>query len=290
LTGSQEVDSSILFISTKKTRDLRAIVGPFFVSDTAQQRITGPTLEFFFRDITMPTTKRSPAKYQPKGLTVLYEDRDIIVVDKPSGLLSIGTERDKSRTVHAILNEYVRKGDPRSRNRVYIVHRLDRETSGILILAKSEASKAFLQGHWQETDKHYLTVVHGELEPKSGMISSYLAENSAFRVYSTADPNGGKLSQTEYTVLKEAKGLTLLDIHLLTGRKHQIRAHLSEKGHPVVGDKRYGKGNDAHGTLALHARSIAFTHPVSGTRLTFETGIPDYFVRLMGKIEVRQPD
>jgi RluA family pseudouridine synthase len=233
----------------------------------------------------MPTTKRPPSKYQPKGLTVLYEDRDIIVVEKPSGLLSIGTDRDKSRTVHTILNDYVRKGDPRSRNRVYIVHRLDRETSGILVLAKSEAAKTFLQAHWQETDKHYLTVVHGLLTPKAGTISSYLAENSAFTVYSTPDPAAGKLSHTEYTVLKEAKGLSLLEIHLLTGRKHQIRVHLSEKGHPVVGDKRYGKRNDAHGTLALHARSISFNHPVSGKRLTFETGIPDYFIRLVGKIE-----
>ena len=234
----------------------------------------------------MPTTKRPPAKYQPKGLTVLHEDKDIIVVEKPCGLLSIGTDRDKARTVHSILNEYVRKGDPRSRNRVYIVHRLDRETSGILILAKSEAAKNFLQEHWQETDKRYITVVYGSLTPKAGTISSYLAENSAFTVYSTPDPAAGKLSHTEYTVLKETKGFSLLEIHLLTGRKHQIRVHLSEKGHPVVGDRKYGKGNDAYGTLALHARSISFTHPVSGKRLTFETGIPDFFTRLVGKIEV----
>ncbi|MBI2355141.1 MAG: RluA family pseudouridine synthase [Deltaproteobacteria bacterium] len=233
----------------------------------------------------MPAAKRPPAKHQPKGLPILYEDRDIIVVEKPGGLLTMGTDRDKSRTVHTILNEYVRKGDPRSRNRVYIVHRLDRETSGILILAKSEPAKSFLQGHWQETDKRYLTVVYGQLAPKAGTISSYLAENSAFKVYSTPDPALGRLSHTEYTVLKEAKGFSLLEIHLLTGRKHQIRVHLSEKGNPVVGDGKYGRGSDAHGTLALHARSISFTHPVSGKRLTFETGIPDLFTRLVGKIE-----
>ena len=232
----------------------------------------------------MSITNRPPAKYQPKGLTVLYEDRDIVVVEKPSGLLSIGTDRDKSRTVHSILNEYVRKGNPHSRNRVYIVHRLDRETSGILILAKSEQVKTFLQGHWQETDKRYLTVVHGTLAPKTGTISSYLAENSAFTVYSTPDPTQGKLSHTEYTVLKETRGLSLLEIHLLTGRKHQIRVHLSERGHPVVGDRKYGQGNDAYTTLALHARSISFTHPVGGKRLTFETSIPVFFTRLVGNI------
>lgn len=225
------------------------------------------------------------AKHQPKGVKVLHEDQDIIVVEKPCGLLTMGTDRDKSRTVHTVLNDYVRKGNPRSRNRVYIVHRLDRDTSGILILAKSEQSKIFLQGNWQETDKRYLTVVHGQLAPKAGTISSYLAENSAFTVYSTPDPALGKLSHTEYTVLKEIKGFSLLEIHLLTGRKHQIRVHLSEKGHPVVGDRKYGKGNDVSGTLALHARSISFTHPVSGKRLTFETGIPDSFTRLVGTIE-----
>lgn len=234
----------------------------------------------------MPTaTKRTPAKYQPKGLAVIYEDRDIIVVEKPGGLLSIGTDRDKSRTVHTILNEYVRKGNPRSRNRVYIVHRLDRETSGILVLAKSEQAKIFLQGHWQETDKRYLTVVHGSLAPKTGTISSYLTENSAFTVYSTPDPALGKLSRTEYTVLKEARGFSLLEIRLLTGRKHQIRVHLSEKGHPVVGDRKYGRGNDTSATLALHARSISFTHPVNGKRLTFETGMPDFVARLVGNME-----
>ena len=233
----------------------------------------------------MSAAKRPPSKHQPRGLTILHEDRDIIVVEKPCGLLTMGTDRDKSRTVHTLLNEYVRKGDPRSRNRVYIVHRLDRDTSGILILAKSETAKMYLQEHWQDTDKRYLTIVHGLLTPKAGTISSYLTENSAFTVYSTPDSAQGKLSHTEYTVLKEAKGFSLLEIHLLTGRKHQIRVHLSEKGHPVVGDRKYGKSNDAHGTLALHALSLSFTHPVSGKRLTFVTRIPDYFIRLVGSIE-----
>ena len=250
-------------------------------------RATGTNSVVFFEIISMPTNKRPSAKYQPRGLTVLYEDKDIIVVEKPCGLLTMGTDRDKSRTAHTILNEYVRKGDPRSRNRIYIVHRLDRETSGILIFAKSEAAKTFLQGHWQETEKYYLTVVHGSLVPKAGTISSYLAENSAFTVYSTPDPAQGKLSHTEYRVLKEVKGFSLLEIHLLTGRKHQIRVHLSEKGHPVVGDRKYGKRDDPYGTLALHAGSISFTHPVNGKRLTFETGMPDFFTRLVGKTETK---
>jgi tRNA pseudouridine32 synthase/23S rRNA pseudouridine746 synthase/23S rRNA pseudouridine1911/1915/1917 synthase len=227
----------------------------------------------------------SARKYQPKGVAILYEDKDVIVVEKPSGLLTMGTERDKTRTAHSILNDYVRKGDPRSKNRIYIVHRLDRDTSGILLFAKSEAAKNFLQTDWSATDKQYLTIVHGSLSPKEGTISSYLAENSAFSVYSTLDQAVGKLAQTKYTVLKETKGFSLVQIHLLTGRKHQIRVHLAEKGHPVVGDKKYSKGNDAYGRLALHARSLSFTHPISRKRLTFATGIPEFFIRLVGTIE-----
>lgn len=234
----------------------------------------------------MSTHKSPSKKYQPKGLTILYEDKDVIVVEKPCGLLTMGTERDKSKTVHTILNDYVRKGDPRSRNRIYIVHRLDRDTSGILLFAKSEAAKTFLQEDWPATDKWYLAIVYGSLTPKEGVISSYLTENSAFSVYSTTDQTVGKLSQTEYKVLKEIKGFSLVHIHLLTGRKHQIRVQMAEKGHPLLGDKKYGKTNDSYGTLALHARSISFTHPVSRNRLTFTSGIPDFFNRLIGKIEL----
>jgi RluA family pseudouridine synthase len=222
-------------------------------------------------------------RHQPKGLTVLYEDQDVIVIVKPVGLKTIGTDRDKTRTAHAILNDYVRKGNAKSRDRAYVVHRLDRDTSGILIFAKSEAAKQYLQENWTETEKKYLAVVYGRLVPPEGTISSYLAENSALRVFSTSDPAKGKLSLTEYTTRQEARGFSLLAITLLTGRKHQIRVHLAEKGHPVVGDKKYGKADDGYQWLALHAQSLSFTQPVTRERLTFSTAVPDYFVKLMGK-------
>jgi RluA family pseudouridine synthase len=234
-------------------------------------------------------TKSAPAKHRPKGLSLLYEDQDVIVIDKPVGLLTMGTERDKSRTAQAILNDYVRKGNARSRNRVYIVHRLDRETSGILIFAKSEQAKRYLQDNWTTTEKKYLAIVYGRLNPPEGIISSYLVENSAFTVYSTSDASKGKLSHTAYNTIKEAKGFSLLEIDLLTGRKHQIRVHLSEKGHPVVGDKKYGKKSDGYQWLALHAQSLAFTHPVTGKRLSFETEIPEHFIRLIGNFRPVSP-
>jgi len=227
---------------------------------------------------------RPTRKHQPRGLPILHEDRDIVVVEKPAGLLTIGTERDKSRTAHYLLNDYVRKGDPKSRNRVYVVHRLDQDTSGILLFAKSEQAKKFLQEHWEQTAKHYLAIVHGRLTPAEGMISTSLAENAAQRVYSTPDAARGKLSHTAYKVLKETRGFSLVEIHLLTGRKHQIRVHFAERGHPVAGDRKYGDGDPVVKRLALHARSISFIHPFHGRRMTFDTGMPEDFVRMLGRM------
>ena len=193
------------------------------------------------RSMTQPHPAPRPAKKrQPRGLPILHEDQDILVVAKPAGLLTIGTDREKERTAHYLLNDYVRKGDTKSRHRVYVVHRLDKDTSGLLLFAKSEQAKQFLQEHWQETNKHYLAVVHGRLTPREGTITSYLTENAAQKVYSTLDPAKGKLSHTEYKVLQESKGLSLVEIHLLTGRKHQIRAHAQWLGRCLVGDKIYG--------------------------------------------------
>ena len=237
----------------------------------------------------MITTGKGGARHLPKGLTVYYEDRDVIVIAKPVGLLTIGTARDKSRTVHALLNDYVRKGDPKSRHRVFVVHRLDRDTSGILIFAKNEPVKLSLQAEWAETEKLYLAVVYGRLIPTEGTISSYLAENSALRVFSTSDPAKGKLAHTEYATRQVTKGFSLLALNLRTGRKHQIRVHLADKGHPIVGDSKYGKAGDGHQFLALHAQSLTFTQPVTGERLTFTTPVPDYFNRLMGNHEGARP-
>jgi len=232
----------------------------------------------------MITNDRSTKKHQPGGLPILHEDKDILVVVKPAGLLTIGTDREKSRTAHYLLNDYVRKGNPKSRNRVFVVHRLDKDTSGILVFAKSEQAKKFLQDHWEDTEKHYLAIVHGRLTAKEGTISSYLVENMAQRVYSTDDVTKGKLSHTAYKVLEESKGFTLVDIHLLTGRKHQIRVHFAEKGHPIAGDMKYEKKDIRSNRLALHARSISFTHPFSHKRMTFDTGIPEDFIRMFRKL------
>ena len=230
---------------------------------------------------------RPHTRFLPKGLAILHEDEDILVVEKPPGLLTVSTEREKSRTVYFALTDYVRKGYAGSRKRVFIVHRLDRDASGILVFAKNEEAKRRLQGRWKRAAKKYIAVVHGRFETRTGTIQTYLAENTAYRVYSTSDTARGRLSRTAYRVLKETRSFSLLEIELLTGRKHQIRVHLSESGRPIVGDRRYGKENDTHRRLALHAISITFLHPRTGRELTFETKVPTYFTRLVGRLHSR---
>ena len=217
----------------------------------------------------------------PRGLAILYEDNDILVVDKPAGLLTVGTDSNKTRTAYYILTDYVRKGSLKSRNRIFIVHRLDQWTSGVLVFAKSEEVKLRLQEQWKDTQKKYLAIVHGRLSQKEGIITSYLAENKAFVVYSTTDAAKGKLARTAYKVLKEAGNFSLLEVNLLTGRKNQIRVHLADKGHPIAGDRKYGKADDGYKRLALHSKSISFKHPTTGRQMTFESKVPTYFKRLL---------
>jgi RluA family pseudouridine synthase len=225
------------------------------------------------------------AKFISKGLGILYEDKDILVVDKPAGLLTVATEREKSRTAHSLLTDYFRKGCGRCRKRLFVVHRLDRDTSGVLIFAKSEDAMLRLKAQWKQTEKKYLAIVHGKCEKSSGIITTYLAEDKEYNVYSTSDSSKGKLSRTAYTVLKATRGISLLEVALLTGRKNQIRVHLAGIGHPIVGDTKYGKENDSQPRMALHAKSISFRHPYSGERLAFEAEVPVFFATLVGRID-----
>lgn len=232
--------------------------------------------------------KRPPKKYAPKGLTILFEDRDLLVVNKINGLLTISSAGEKENTAHYILNDYVQKGNPKSRNRVYIVHRLDKDTSGVLIFAKSEQAKRYLQDNWGSFTKMYTAIVHGILEEKEGVISTYLVENNAFKVYSVDDPKLGKLAETGVKVIKESGKFSLLAINLYTGRKHQIRVHLSEMGYPIAGDKVYGEKGKGIKRLALHASSITISHPFTKEKMTFEAPLPSYFNYLMkGKEDLK---
>lgn len=244
-----------------------------------------------------------PKKYQPRGFEILHEDRDIIVGNKASGILTVAALWEKIHTVHQALNVYVRKGQLRSSKCVYVVHRLDQATTGILIFAKTSGVQVYLKDNWKDTIKTYYAIVHGHLAKKSDTISSYLTEDEDYVIHSSQNPSKGKLSHTEYTVIKENAKYSLLKINLLTGRKNQIRVHLADSGHPVVGDDRYGPQKTDKGAapsashaktgasrrqnkgssknLALHAWSIEFTHPFSKERMSFKAPVPGHFRTLV---------
>lgn len=205
-------------------------------------------------------------------IKLIYEDDHIIVIDKPPGLLSIATETEKQRTAYYILNEYLKqKGE-----RVFIVHRLDRDTSGLMVFAKTEEAKRRLQSSWQEAEKTYVALVEGRLKEKEGIITGYLKETETFLVYPSKGKIDAKYAATAYRVLKEGKDYSLLEIKLLTGRKNQIRVHLSGIGHPVAGDKKYGAKTNPLKRLCLHAEGLIFRHPQSGKEMKFSSKITQW--------------
>lgn len=225
--------------------------------------------------------KKIPAKHQPKGFEILHEDIDIIVGNKAPGLLTVAAKWESQNTVHNLLNQYVRKGNSRSNKCVYVVHRLDQATSGLLIFAKSEAVQHYLKANWKSTIKNYYAIVHGQFENKSGTITSYLAEDENYVVHSSAHAEDGKMAITEYTVLKETDKFSLLRINLLTGKKNQIRVHMAEQGHPLVGDAKYGKSSTFFKDLRLHSALLEITHPHNKQRMTFKAPVPGYFKSLI---------
>lgn len=220
-------------------------------------------------------------KYQPKGYEIIYEDRDIIVGNKAAGFLTVSALWNKETTIHRALNQYVRKGQAKSHKRVFVVHRLDQATSGVLMFAKTPQAQIFLKDNWKDTNKIYYAIVHGKMLQRQGVITSHLYEDEDYMMHSAEDGSQGKLAQTAYKVIKESDRFTLLEIDLLTGRKNQIRVHLAQEGHPVVGDSKYGKNMRKYPHLALHSYKISFTHPFSKERLTFTVPVPEFFNSLV---------
>jgi RluA family pseudouridine synthase len=224
-----------------------------------------------------------PKKFQPRGYEIIFEDRDIIVGDKAPGFLTVSALWNKETTIHRALNQYVRKGQAKSNKRVFVVHRLDQATSGVLMFAKTPQAQIFLKDHWKETKKIYYAVVHGKMMQREGLITSHLVEDEDYMMHSVEDSSQGKLAQTAYKVVKESGKYTLLEIDLLTGRKNQIRVHLAQEGHPIVGDSKYGKHMKKYPKLALHSHLISFLHPFSKERMTFAVAVPDFFYALVPK-------
>ena len=213
-----------------------------------------------------------------KNIDIIYEDKDIIVINKPSGLLTVATEKEKNKTAYHLVMEYLKKKN--KNNRIFIIHRLDKDTSGIIMFAKNERAKHLYQDNWNDIVKKrcYYAVIDGKMENKEGTIKSYLKENGNM-VYSVKD-RSGKLAVTEYKVLKERKNISLLDINLKTGRKNQIRVHMKENKTPILGDLKYGEKSKLINRLALHAYKLELVNPVTKKLLTFEINMPNEFKML----------
>jgi 23S rRNA pseudouridine1911/1915/1917 synthase len=212
------------------------------------------------------------------GLRILYEDDDLIVVNKDAGLLSIATPQETELTAYRQLTAHVRITNPQ--NRIFVLHRLDRETSGVMMFAKSEKVQQSMQDGWKDVVKErmYVALVEGLVKKTQGTITSWLKESSTLKMYSSPYPNDGQQAITHYKVLQANRNYSLLEIHLETGRKNQIRVHMQDIGHPVANDKKYGSKTKPFSRLGLHARVLSFDHPTTGKLMRFETEIPKQFL------------
>ena len=225
-------------------------------------------------------------EFNHKLIKIVYEDAYVIVIEKMQGLLSVNTDRQKERTASTILNEYVQRSG--KQHRVYIVHRLDRDTSGLMMFTKDEKTQNTLRDNWQEIvyDRRYVAVVTGEMEKDAGRVSSWLTDRKLYVASSPTD-DGGKEAITHYRTIKRGNGFSLVELVLETGRKNQIRVHMQDLGHPIIGDGRYGfEDVNPIGRLGLHAFKLCFYHPVTGEPMQFETPYPSDFKKLFIKRQV----
>lgn len=224
---------------------------------------------------------RAFVTFYNRRLQLVYEDDDLLVVNKGYGLLSMGNDKIKEGTAYSIIRDYLKKKDPR--NKVFIVHRLDQHTSGLMMFAKNIETKERLQHNWNNMvrRRQYVCVVEGKVNPPDGEVRSYLAENSQHQVYSTPNPEEGQLALTRYKTIKSANGYTLVEVELETGRKNQIRVHMHDLGYSIAGDRRYGARTSPIHRLALHARTLEFIHPSTRQLLSFSTPIPAQFLSMV---------
>ncbi len=220
--------------------------------------------------------QKSEQRQLPPGLTILHEDVDVIVVLKANGLLTVATERERENTVQAYLNTYL---GARREERIHVVHRLDRETSGVLVFAKNFHARERLKEQFaaHTAARLYIAIIEGAMDPPNGTIRSHLIERKDLRMQSVDAHPDAKLAVTHYRTIAATDQYSMLEVRLETGRKNQIRAHLSEAGHPVVGDQLYGSTTNPLGRLGLHAKLLGFRHPVSGKKMVFTAPVPKSF-------------
>ena len=241
---------------------------------------THPLTELKPGQVVQLDRSKHKMSFHSNNLEIVYEDPYLLVIDKRAGLLSM-SNNTRQETVQTVLNRYLEKGG--GRNTSHIVHRLDRDTSGLMVYAKDIKTQQNLVEGWQQlvTDRRYVALVEGILDDKQGKIESWLTEDKRFVTHSSPVDNGGKFAVTYYNVLQEGGGYSLVECELMTGRKNQIRVHMADLGHPVVGDHKYGSTDDSIRRLGLHAYVLCFRHPVTGKLLRFETPIPVCFEKCL---------
>ena len=215
------------------------------------------------------------------GITVHYEDADIIVINKPDNLLSIASEAEQEKTAYFQLTDYLRQGQQKARERVWIVHRLDRETSGLMVFAKTAQAKETLQAGWDKAEKRYEAVVEGRLPEDSGTMESDLNETNPFKVFSSPPTEFTRHAITHYRVLARKPTRTLVELTIETGRRHQIRVQLADLGHPIVGDEKYKAKTDPAKRLGLHSSFLRFPHPETGKEMSFTSPLPKKLASLV---------
>lgn len=243
---------------------------------------THPLAELKSGDVVQLDRSKHKKSFRSNELDIVYEDPYLLVVDKRSGLLSM-SNNTRQQTVQTVLNRYLEKGG--GRNASHLVHRLDRDTSGLMVYAKDVQTQQSLINGWQQlvTGRRYLALAEGEFENPNGYVRSWLTEDKHFVTHSSPVDNGGKYAVTHYSVVKSSNCYSLVECKLETGRKNQIRVHLADLGHPVAGDHKYGAVSDPAKRLCLHAYMLCFVHPVTGKRLRFETPVPVCFERCLNE-------
>lgn len=241
---------------------------------------THPLTELKTGQVVQVDRSKRKMAFHSNELDIVYEDPYLLIIDKHPGLLSM-SNNSRQQTVQTVLNRYLEKGG--GRNTSHLVHRLDRDTSGLMVYAKDVQTQQSLVRGWQElvTDRRYIALVEGELENPRGVVKSWLTEDKRFVTHSSPVDNGGKFAVTHYNVLASSNGYSLVECELETGRKNQIRVHMADLGHPVVGDHKYGSDNDPIRRLGLHAYMLCFTHPVTGKHMRFETPVPVLFEKCL---------
>ena len=225
---------------------------------------------------------RSFQVFSHPRIKLVYEDNDIIVVDKGYGVLSTAAGKPSDDTVYNIIKKYARGFSDKAN--VYVVHRLDRDTSGLMLLTRTKQARDKLISNWNNMviERKYVAVVEGDVAQPEGTIKSFLAENpDTFEMYSTDDKKVGRLAVTKYRLLKQGKRFAMVELEIKTGRKNQLRVHMQDMGNPVSGDRKYGGHPSPINRIALHATVLSFVHPITGKAVTFNSPFPDNFKKLV---------